>query len=102
MHSPTKCISHFVLFSFDVLNIKVILIEEFQPSNLASIQIWLIKQIFQTIMVCPQLKPLSHEVVPPLIQGMHYVFQLQIMSGIEPIMLFQFSRIQNISQTHSN
>jgi hypothetical protein len=31
-------------------------------------------------MVFPQLEPFSHELVPPHIQGMHYGFQLQIMS----------------------
>jgi hypothetical protein len=94
MHSPIEFIDHFVLLSFDVLGIKGIFTEEFQPSTIPSIQGRLIKQVLQTIMVCPQLKPLSHAVVPSLIKIMHYVYQFQTMSGIEPFMLFQFSGLE--------
>ena len=90
MHSSVECINHFVLLSFDMIDIKFTLTKEFQPSTLPSIQGRLIKQILQTIVVCPQLKPLSHEVVPPLLQSMHYGFQLEMMSGIETFTLFQF------------
>jgi hypothetical protein len=65
MHSLVECINHFVLLSFDVLDVKVIFAEEFQPSSLPRIQCRLVKEIFQTIMVYSQLKPLSYEVVSP-------------------------------------
>jgi hypothetical protein len=40
-------------------------------------------------MVYPQLEPFPHEMVYPLPQGMHYGFQLQIMSGIVPFILLE-------------
>jgi hypothetical protein len=91
MYSPAECINHFVLLSFDMLDIKVILTKEFQPSTLPS-QGWLIKQILQTIMVCPHFELPSHEVVPPFISSVHYGCQPQIKSDIVLFMLFQFCR----------
>jgi hypothetical protein len=67
MHSPVEFVNHFVLLSFDVLDIKFIFIEEFKPSTLPGIQSRLVKKIFQTILVCSQLKPCSDEVVSPFI-----------------------------------
>lgn len=76
MHSPTKRINHFILFSSDMLDIKVILKKKLQPPTMPIIQGWMIEKIFQTIMVCSQFEPLSHEVMPPFLQTMNYGCQL--------------------------
>ena len=53
MHLPAECVNHFVFFSFYVFDFKIKITQKLQPSRLPNIQSWLIKQVFQTTMVCP-------------------------------------------------
>jgi hypothetical protein len=75
-HASTKGIDHPILFSFNMFDFKIKLVEEGHPPSLSGIEIWLVKQISQSIVVCHKYKFSSQEVMPPHFQGVHYGGQL--------------------------
>jgi hypothetical protein len=65
-----------------IMNLKVIIFDQFQPSSLTEIEIWLSEDIPQTLMIGENVTFVPNQVMPPYLQSMHYGCQFQIMGGI--------------------
>jgi hypothetical protein len=53
-----------------VVDSKIIILDKLEPSSLPKIQVPLYEDILQTLMIHVYLTPLSHEIVPPNLEGM--------------------------------
>src|SRR4030066_433225 len=89
---PAQSISNNVSFTWMIIQSKVIIFQQFKPSSLPHIQLFLIKQILQTLMITKHLKSRSIQIMPPDFQHKYYSSQLKIMSRIIPFMNFQLFR----------
>jgi hypothetical protein len=71
-HTSAKGIDHPIFLSFNVFDFKNKLAKEGYPPSLSSIELWFIKQVSQSTVICHKYKFSSQEVMPPHFQGMHY------------------------------
>ena len=93
MSPPTQGTHKNILLPFNVMNIKVILIQELHPTTLSCIQVWLSKDILQAPMITMQLKPVPQEEMSLLKKIMYYGHKFQIMSGAVKFMVLEFPRL---------
>jgi len=75
-HAFAEGIDHPLFLSLNMFDFKIKLVEEGHPPSLYGIELWLVKQISQSTVVCHKYKFSSQEVVPPHFQGVHYGGQL--------------------------
>src|SRR3954471_3633645 len=85
-------IGHHISFARGVLNIHVEIGYCLEPSLLAEIQVWLSKQVLQTLVVGVYLATITDEVVSPHLQCVDYYCQLEIMSWIIIFVRTQLTR----------
>ena len=71
MYPSTESIFHPVLFTFDVFDLEIKLVDHGQPSSLPNVQIWLVKQIPQPNLITHKNKPSSKKIVHPHLQCMY-------------------------------
>src|SRR3954469_6787732 len=79
---PAEGIGHHVSLSGVVVYAEVVILDQFQPPSLPEIEIWLGEDVLEALVVGVYLTPLSDEIVPPYLQGMHHGCQFQVMGGI--------------------
>src|SRR3954469_3133385 len=77
-----QSISHHISFARGVMNIHVEIGYCLEPSLLAEIQVWLSKQVLQTLVVGVDLATITDEVVSPQLQCIDYCCQFEIMCWI--------------------
>src|SRR3954463_7979046 len=75
-------IGHYISFARGVMNIHVEIGYCLEPSLLAEIQVWLGKQVLQTLVVGVDLATITDEVVSPQLQCINYRCQFKVMSWI--------------------
>jgi hypothetical protein len=61
-----------LLGDFQVVNLQVIILVEFQPTTLPKVEIFLGKNILQTLMVYIDLTLGPHYIMSPTLESMHY------------------------------
>src|SRR3954464_15786800 len=87
-----QSIIHHISFARGVMNIHVEIGYCLEPSLLAEIQVWLSKQVFQTLMVGVYLATITDEVVSPQLQCIDYCCRFEIMSWIIIFVRTQLTR----------
>src|SRR4051812_8204309 len=88
----TQGISHYISFGRGIRNIHVEVGYCLKPSLLAKIQVWLSKQILQTLVVGVDLAKITDEVMSPQLQCINYCCQFKVMCGILVFVSTQFTR----------
>ena len=74
-----------------VVNPKVVILDEFNPSPLSHVQFPLGENILQTLMVRIDLSSLPHLLMPPNFEGKYYGGQLKVMSWVVFLMRSELS-----------
>src|SRR3954469_11540637 len=77
-----QSISHHISFARGVMNIHVEIGYCLEPSLLAEIQVWMSKQVLQTLVVGVYLATITDEVVSPHLQCINHCCQFEIMRWI--------------------
>src|SRR3954465_263912 len=85
-------IGHHISLARGIGNIHVEVGYCLEPSLLAEIQVWLSKQIFQTLVVGVDLATITDEVMSPQLQCINYCCQLKVMSWILIFVSTQLTR----------
>src|SRR3954464_8159274 len=85
-------IGHHVSFARGVMNIHVEIGYCAEPSLLAEIQVWLSKQVLQTLVVGVDLATVTDEVVSPQLQCINYGCPFEIMHWIIIFVRMQLMR----------
>jgi hypothetical protein len=65
-----------------IVNLKIIVIDQLQPSSLPHVQISLGENVLQSLVINEDMSHIPKEIMPPDTQGMNHNDQLKIMSGI--------------------
>src|ERR1044072_3653913 len=101
LHLNFKCIaigfaaqgvSHYISFARGVRNVHVEIGYCLEPSLLAEIQVWLSKQILQTLVVGEDLATITDEVMSPHLQCIDYCCQFKVMCWILVFVSTQLTR----------
>ncbi|GJX76467.1 hypothetical protein Tco_0323278 [Tanacetum coccineum] len=79
---PTQCVA----------NLTIIVAEKFDPSPLAHVQHFLIKDVLETLMISVDDTLCSEQIMSPDFKSKYNCAQLQIMNGIVLLMDFELSR----------
>src|SRR4051812_40533794 len=66
---PTQGISYNIRLTRMVVQTKIIVLQELQPSPLPHIQLFLIKQILQALVITKHIKSRSKQIMPPKLQN---------------------------------
>src|SRR3954466_12360522 len=85
-------ISHYIRFARGIGNIHVEVGYCLEPSLLTEIQVWLSKQILQTLVVGVDLATITDEVMSPQLQCINYCYQFKIMCWILIFVSTQLTR----------
>src|ERR1041384_5840656 len=88
----TQGIGHHISFARGVMNIHVEIGYCLEPSLLAEIQVWLSKQVLQTLMVGVDFATITDKVVSPQLQCIDYCYQFEIMRWIIIFVRTQLTR----------
>jgi hypothetical protein len=64
------------------VNLKIIVLDQLQPSSLPHVQISLSEKLLQALVISEDMSHIPKKIMPPGTQGMKYNSQLKIMSGI--------------------
>src|SRR6185312_10730169 len=83
---PTKGIGHYVCLSRVVMNFQIIIFDQFQPSSLSQVKVWLGEDILQTFMVGKDFTLISNQIMPPNLKCVHYGCEFQIMGRVVLLM----------------
>jgi hypothetical protein len=73
-----------------IVNLKIIVLDQLQPSSLPHVQINLSEKVLQTLVVSEDMSHIPKEIMPLGTQGMNHSGQLKIMSGI---VLFMWAQL---------
>jgi hypothetical protein len=73
-----------------IVNLKIKVLDQLQPSSLSHVQISLSEKVLQALMVSEDMSHISNEIMPPGMQDMNHSGQLKIMSGI---VLFMWAQL---------
>jgi hypothetical protein len=68
----TKSIGYYIGLSRVIVNFKIIILDQFNPSPLPHVQLLLRENILQALMVSVDLAAITHEVMPPCLQSKNY------------------------------
>src|SRR4051812_28652899 len=85
-------IGHHISLARGIGNIHVEVGCCLEPSLLAEIQVWLSKQILQTLVVGVDLATITDEVMSPQLQRINYCCQIKVMRGILIFVSTQLTR----------
>src|SRR3954470_8787717 len=88
----TQGIGHHISLARGIRNIHVEIGYCLEPSLLAEIQVWLSKQVLQTLVVGVYLATITDKVVSPHLQCVDYCCQFEIMSWIIIFVRTQLTR----------
>ena len=75
-----------------VKHIHIIVLEEFKPSHLAKIQLFLGEHILEALMVCEHIYANTIQVMSPNLKCKHHCCKLEVMSQIILLMYLKLSR----------
>jgi hypothetical protein len=65
-----------------IVNLKIIILDQLQPSPLPHVQIRLSEKVLQALVVSEFVSHIPKNIMPPGTQGMNHSGQIKIMSGI--------------------
>jgi hypothetical protein len=65
-----------------IVKLKIIVLDQLQPSSLMHVQIRLSEKILQALVVNEDMSHIPKKITPPGTHGMNYSGQFKIMSGI--------------------
>jgi hypothetical protein len=88
----TQCVCNHIRLSWVTMHFQLIVLDQFYPSSLPHIQIWLGKDILQTFLVCIDVNHIPEQIMSPRPQCHHHGCQLKIMSWIIFLVASQLSR----------
>jgi hypothetical protein len=72
-----------------IVNVKIVVLDQLQPSSLLHVQISLSEEVLQALVISEDMSHIPKEIMPPGTQCMNYSNQLKIMSGIALFMRVQ-------------
>jgi hypothetical protein len=73
------------------VNLKIIVHDQLQPSSLPHVQIGLSEKVLEALVISEDMSHISKKIMPLGMQGMNYIAQLKIMSGIVLFMQTQLT-----------
>jgi hypothetical protein len=65
-----------------IVNLRIIVLDQLQPSSLSHVQIIMSKKVLQALVVGEDMSHIPKKIMPPGTQGMNHSGQFKIMSGI--------------------
>jgi hypothetical protein len=75
-------IRNHIRFAAVIVNLKIIVLDQLQPSSLPHVQIRLSEKVLQALVVGEDMSHIPKKIMLPGSQGMNHSGQLKIMSGI--------------------
>jgi hypothetical protein len=86
----TQGICNHICLTGVIVNLKIIVLDQLQPSSLPHIQIWLREKVLQPFVISEDMSHISKKIMLPGTQGMNYGGELKIMSEI---VLFMWAQL---------
>jgi hypothetical protein len=87
----TQDIRNHIRLTGMIVNLKIIVLNQLQPSSLLHVQIRLSEKVFQALVISEDMSHIANKIMPPGTQAMNYNGQLKIMSGIVLFMQAQLT-----------
>jgi hypothetical protein len=87
----TQGICNHVCLTGVIANLKLIVLDQLQPSSPLHVQIRLSEKVLQAFVISKDMNHIPKKIMPPSMQGMNYSGQLKIMSGIVLFMRAQLT-----------
>jgi hypothetical protein len=87
----TQGICNHVCVTGVIVNLKIIVLDQLQPSSLLHVQIRLSEKVLQSLVISEDMSHIPKKIMPASTQGMNYSGQLKIMSGIVLFMRAQLT-----------
>ena len=75
-------ISHYISLAWCIGNTQVKVCNNLHPSLLTEVQVWLSKQILQTLVVSEDLATITDKVMSPLLQRMNDSSKLEVVNWV--------------------
>ena len=85
-------ISHYISLALRIGNTQIKVCNSLHPSLLTEVQIWLSKQILQTLVVGEDLATITEKVMSPLLQCMNDSSKLEVVNWVVLFVTAQLSR----------
>jgi hypothetical protein len=85
-------ICNYIHFPGVIVNLKVIVLDQLQPSSLMLVQISLSEDVLQALVVSEDMNHIPKKIMPPCTQSMNHSGQLKIICGIVLFMGAQLMR----------
>ena len=85
----TQGICYCIGFSRMVTNFTFVIIQQFYPSSLSHVEIFLVEDVLQTLIVCEDCAFGSILVVSPYFQGKHHCSQFEIVCVVIDLMVLE-------------
>jgi hypothetical protein len=86
----TEGICNHVFLTGVIVNLRIIVLDQFQPSSLLHVQIRLSEKVLQALVISEDMSHIPKKIMPLGTEGMNYSGQLKIMSGI---VLFMWAQL---------
>jgi hypothetical protein len=86
----TEGICNHVFLIGVIVNLRIIVLDQFQPSSLLHVQIRLSEKVLQALVISEDMSHIPKKIMPLGTEGMNYSGQLKIMSGI---VLFMWAQL---------
>jgi hypothetical protein len=87
----TQGIRNHIRLTGIIVNLKIIVLNQLQPSSLLHVQIWLSEKVLQALVISEDMSHIPKKIMPLGTQGMNYNDQLKIISGIVLFMRAQLT-----------
>ena len=87
----TQSVGDYVSLAWMIVNLQVVVLDQFKPSTLPHVQIFLSEEVLQVLVVGVDITLVPNQVVSPNLQGMHNGFLLKIMGRVTLFVLFQLA-----------
>ena len=75
-------ISHYISLAWCIGNAQIKVCNSLHPSLLTEVQVWLSKQILQTLVVGEDLATITEKVMPPLLQRMNDSSKFEVVNWV--------------------
>ena len=75
-------ISHYISLAWGIGNIQIKICNSLHPSLLTEVQVWLSKQILQTLVVGEHLATITEKVMSLLLQSMNDISKLEVVNWV--------------------
>jgi hypothetical protein len=86
----TEGICNHVFLTGVIVNLRIIVLDQFQPSSLLHVQIRQSEKVLQALVISEDMSHIPKKIMPLGTEGMNYSGQLKIMSGI---VLFMWAQL---------